>query len=523
MNNAQLANRVLLGGTALSMVALLGTPGAVGAATSKVTANAILQFQGTAGPGLDPISNTYTCEYQNLLTIFDGLFQETSDGAFKPVLATAYKLLPNNVLQLTLRKGVKFQDGTTFDATAVKFNLNRAQHTPASTITKSLTGLTAVNVVNPTTVDLVMTGPDAGQLLVALATRAGLMASPTAVQKAGSEAAFAQNPVGAGPYKFTSMVGRQHLYVRKWTGYWDPKSQLMGGINFTEVPFTSVISALQAGNEQWVSPQTVQTANTLKSDQTVKVYISPGTVYNILVLNPTKAPFTNPLIREAVSYAITRQAVASTLAPGAKASYQQFQPGTPAYDPALTKKPYYPYSPKKAKKLLTQAGMPNGFTFTIVVGSSATLYVQQGEIIAQQLAKVGITMNVKTETISVVFGQVYGHGGSVQGASYGGVVTPDPLAEFQATFTPGGVTDAGNYTVPGVQTLVKQAAQTLTGPKRAKLFQKANDMVTKAVSNGVPLYFVPNINAIDKTVGGITHAQNYCHTNFTGIYIKKHK
>jgi hypothetical protein len=101
------------------------------------------------------------------------------------------------------------------------------------------------------------------------------------------------------------------------------------------------------------------------------------------------------------------------------------------------------------------------------------------------------------------------------------VATVDPLSEFQATFTPGGVTDAGNFTVPGVQTLINQAAIQLTGAKRAKLFQQANDLVTRDVSNGVPLFFVPNINAVDKTVVGVTKAQEYCNTTFQGISVKK--
>jgi ABC-type transport system substrate-binding protein len=349
-----------------------------------------------------------------------------------------------------------------------------------------------------------------------------MMVSPTAVQKAGTEANFAVHPVGTGPYKFVAMSARQSLNVRKWKGYWNPSAQTLGGIDFTEVPFTSVVNAIRAGDEQWVSPQTVADANTLKSDSKLNVKVSPGNIFNLLVLNPSIAPFNNLKIRQAVSYAIDRQAVANTLEPGvAKGTYQEFQPGTPAYDPKLDSKPYYPYNPTKAKQLLAQAGMPNGFTFTAIVGSSATQYVQQGEIIASQLAKVGITMNVKLVDISTAFTQVYGQGGSVQAASYGGQATVDPLATFQASFTPGGVTNAGKYATPGVAALVNKAANTLNGVQRAKLFQQANDLVTKDVANGVPLFFVPNINAIDTSVGGVTAAQNYCNTSFAGVYVKK--
>lgn len=495
--------------------------------SASVDPNAILRVQATAGPNLDPIDDTYTCELQNLRVIYDSLFNEGSDGTFQPSLATAYKLLPGNVLQLTLRSGVNFQDGTPFNGNAVAFNLNRALHNPASTIATTLAGLKSIIVVNPTTVDLNMTGPDASSLLVALSSRAGMMASPTAIKKDGTEANFAVHPVGTGPYEFLAMQPRQYLYVRKWTGYWNPAGQTLGGINFVEIPFTSLVNAIRANNVDWVSPQSVGDANSLKSDTNVRVLEGPGDIYNQLILNPTKKPFTSLKVRQAISYAINREALAEALTGGvAHASYQDFAPGTPAYVASLNTNPLYPYNPAKARKLLKEAGYPDGFTFTAIVGSSATLYVNQGELIAAQLAKVGITMNVKLVDISTAFTQIYVSGphdnGTVASASYGGEITPDPLLEFQESFLSSGTINPGHYQAPGVAKLVAEASVTLNGKLRASLLQQANVLVTKYVADGVPLFFLPNINAIANYVHGVPAAEDYCNQFFNGVTITKH-
>jgi peptide/nickel transport system substrate-binding protein len=434
--------------------------------------------------------------------------------------------MPGNVLRLTLRQGVIFQDGTPFNADAVKFNLDRAKTDPASTIKATLSVLSSVTVVDPSTVDLTMTRAAAGALLPTLTDRAGMMVSPTAVQKAGSEAAFNAAPVGTGMYEVSGTYSpRQALSVRTWSGYWDKTAQTLGGIDFSEVPSSSLVSAIQAGDLDWDSPVTVADANSLKSASNVKVLTNPGTQFRLFIMNGSLAPFTDQNVREAVSYAIDRAAIAKALTSGTvPATYQEFPPTSIAYDPNLDKNPTYPYNPTKAMQLLQTAGVTN-LTFDAYVGSASTSFVQMGELIQAQLKAVGITMNLKQVDQASAFGDVFLAGpnktGIAPAASFGGIATPDPDAQFQAHFLTGGSTNPGQVNTPGLADIITQAEATADPATRASLYKKANDLVVTQVRDGVPIFFDPAISAIQNYVGGVTKAVNYCDANFRGVYITK--
>jgi ABC-type transport system substrate-binding protein len=434
--------------------------------------------------------------------------------------------MPNNVLRLTLRQGVNFQDGTQFNADAVKFNLDRAKTDPASTIKTTLAVLQSVSVVDPNTVDLTMTRNAPGALLPALADRAGMMVSPTAVRKAGSEAAYNQAPVGTGMYEVSgAFQPRQALSVRRWDGYWDKSVQLLGGIDFSEIPASSLDNAIKAGDVDWVGPSTVADGNSLKGIAGITLLTNQGSQFRLFVMNPTIAPFTDVRVREAVSYAIDRKAIAKALTVGTvPATYQEFPPTSAAYDPKLDSSPNYPYDPAKAKALLQQAGS-SSVTFDAYVGSASTSFVQMGELIQAELAQVGINMNLKTVDQASAFPDVFLAGpnktGIAAAASFGGIATPDPDSQFRSHFFAGGQTNAGGQAAPGVSDLITQAEGTVDPTARAALYKQANDLVVKQVNDGVPIFFDPAITAVQDYVGGVTRAVNYCDANFKGVYITK--
>ncbi len=498
-------------------------------AAGKPDLTAILRYQGVVGPSQDPIKVGQTCEPLTLHAIYDGLFDYDQSNNLVPELATSYQVMPNNVLRLSLRKGVNFQDNTPFNADAVVFNLNRVMTDPASTIKGMLADVQSVATVDDSTVDITMKRAAVGTVLPNLADRAGLMASPTAVKNAGSEAAFAQHPVGAGMYQVVgNIVSRQSMSVRRWDGYWDKNVQLLGGIDFSEVPFTSLDNAIKAGDIDWVSPQSVADGDALKGAAGIKLLEGPGTQFRLLVMNETMAPFNNDQLRQAVAYAIDRPALAKALTEGqAKATWQEFPPNSPAYDANLDKNPPFPHDPAKAKQLLQTAGYANGFSFDAYVGSSATSFVQMGELIASQLQQVGITMNVKTVDIATAFPTIYLAGptkhGIAQAASYGGVASPDPDSQFHAHYLADGVTNAGGNEAPGLKPLITQAESTADASQRNALYRQANDLVVNEVQDGVPIFYDPAITAVRNYVGGVKQAVQYCSASFRGVFINQGK
>jgi peptide/nickel transport system substrate-binding protein len=505
--------------------ATTGTTATPAGAASKADPNAILRFQGVIGSSQDPIHPTHTCEPSTLRTIFDGLFDFNDSDKLIPRLATGYELRSGNVLRIKLRKGVQFQDGTPFDADAVKFNLERAMTDPASTIKTTVADIDTVTVVDSSTADIQMKRAAAGSVLAALAQRAGMMASPQAVRAAGSSANFAKAPVGAGPYKVVgAWTARQNLSVRKWDGYWDKAGQTLGGIDFMEIPFTSLGNALQAGDVDWVAPQSVADGKSLVGNADLKVMINSSSQFRLLVLNQTIPPFNDLKVRQALSYAIDRESIAKALTEGqAHASYQEFPSNSPAYDAALDKSPLYPYNPGKAKQLLADAGYASGFTFDAIVGATATSWVQMGELIQAQLKQIGVTMNVKTIDISQVAVQTYFAGpnknGTASASSNGGIATADPDQEFHDHFMKGGSINAGSQETAGLRDIILQAEATVDASTQANLYKKANRLVVQQVQDGIPISFDPAITAIRNYVGGLPKAEPYCDARFRGVFI----
>jgi ABC-type transport system substrate-binding protein len=497
--------------------------------TSGIPGNAdltaILRYQGVVGPSQDPIRLGHSCEPLTLRAMFDTLFDYDSSKNLIPRLATGYELQPGNVLRLTLRKGVQFQDGTPFNAEAVKFNLDRALNDPASTIKGTLSDLSSVTVVDANTVDLTMKRAAVGRILPILADRAGMMASPTAVTKAGSSANFGKAPVGAGMYQISGTYQpRQTMSVRRWQGYWDQSAQGLGGIDFSEIPFDSLVNAIRAGDVDWVSPQTVADGQKLGSGSDLRVLTNAGTQYRLFVMNPTLEPFTDLRVRQAVSYAIDREAIAKALTSGTvHATYQEFPSNSPAYDPDLDKNPLYPHDVAKARQLLQESGHPNGVEFDAYVGASATSFVQMGELIASQLQQAGITMHVKTIDISQSFTTVFLAGptkhGTAQSASFGGVATPDPDQQFHDHFMSDGSINAGGTEPAGLRDLIEKAEAAGDAQVRASLYKQANRLVVQQVRDGVPIFYDPAITAVQKYVGGVPSAVPYCEARFRGVYI----
>src|SRR3546814_5432513 len=150
--------------------------------------------------------------------------------------------------------------------------------------------LASVDVVDASTVNLNLTEPAMEPLLHALASWPGMMASPTAVEAAGSSAAFNANPVGAGPYEFAgNFIPNETLSVRAWDGYWNPDTQLLGGVDIVAVPnadLATQLNALRSGEVDYtplaahtgidaVDAAPHLTRNSAASGQSVSVHENP--------------------------------------------------------------------------------------------------------------------------------------------------------------------------------------------------------------------------------------------------------
>jgi peptide/nickel transport system substrate-binding protein len=326
-----------------------------------------LEGAGYAGDwptGLDPSSNTNGAANQDEMSaIFGVLWELNGAGKLVPDLATGYTFSNGGKsVKITLRPGVKFSDGSPFNAQAVVFNWKRDLASsctckPTNFVVKSMTA------PNPTTVQVVLAAPDGAFVNQLQDSNFSWIASPTAIKKLG-EQAFKLKPVGAGPFTVVSNTLSNTLVLKKNPGYWQSGRPYLNQLTFkTTASDESALEAMQSGQGQaymgMSSPQLLSSYHS-KFNVTTEPSTSP---YDIQ-FNTAIAPFNNIKARQAIYYATDGplidqklfgdvNPVGQSFTAPAGLFYEKTVPGYPTYDLA------------KAKALVKSLGGLNINFFTI--------------------------------------------------------------------------------------------------------------------------------------------------------------
>ncbi|HLM05277.1 MAG TPA: ABC transporter substrate-binding protein [Blastococcus sp.] len=313
----------------------------------------------------------------------------------------------------TLRDDVTFSDGAVLDAAAVKASLDRALTLPESTVRAFLTMIESVEVVDAQHVRVNSNRP-AMDLPYVLASTEGSIISPNALGNPDRDVA----PVGSGPYLAEDVrLGSSITFVRR-DGYWDPEAAPSARIEMVSVPDDNTrTSALRAG-EYDLSVGKLGQLDQLQQLSDYTTTLHPAAPIYTIGLNTARPNIDNVLVRQALNYAIDRDAINSALT--ADSCDPIGQPLTESYDGHLTDPPVeYDYDVEKAKELLAEAGVPDGFAMTIVHGQGIDPEGQIAEAVQGMLAKVGIDVTV----LPVDGTQLYANWAAGQ---YDGFITPKP-------------------------------------------------------------------------------------------------
>jgi peptide/nickel transport system substrate-binding protein len=332
---------------------------------------------------------TYNLFYDNLI--------ELVDGEYVPSMAESYTISDDyQDLVFKLRQGVKFHDGTDFNAEAVKWNLERVKNTADSYYVNEVQVISDVIVVDDYTVEIKLSEPNA-PILSTLASNPGCMVSPAAFEKYGED--YHRNPVGTGPYKFVSWTGGERVVGERFADYWKkdadgvqlPYSDKVT-VRFISEPAVALIE-LQSGNIDLMEDNIPQDFETVKSDPNLQIIPSGAGIHQWMAFNTTAEPFSNEKLRQAFSAAIDRQTLMEVISLGyGEVTPTLVPPGEWIYN-ADVQNPYA-YDPEKAKSLLAEAGYPDGIEVTMSV-IQRDPDVQIAELMQAQVAEVGITMNVE--------------------------------------------------------------------------------------------------------------------------------
>jgi peptide/nickel transport system substrate-binding protein len=341
---------------------------------------------------LDPALQVNFSERQPLYLIFNTLFKLKPDFSLEPELAQSWSYSDDGLsLTIVLRDGVKFHDGTDFDARAVKWNLEHRMDpntkSVSETVLKSM--IKNISVVDSKTVliNLKMPSPS---LLGMLAQREGFMASPKSATELGDK--FGVNPVGTGAFKFKEWaLGR--IVLEKNPDYWEKGKPYLDRVIFQLVAnSTIVVPRLMTKELDAVAQLSPFDIRSLERNQNIKLYPTPGAKWISLQMDNAQAPFNDVRVRKAIAYGLDRPKIVETVT-GGKGTLANgpTPPGLWWYDPNL---PDYPHDPKRARELLAEAGHPDGISVTLAVPPDSE-YRPLSQLVQAQLKEAGINVAIK--------------------------------------------------------------------------------------------------------------------------------
>jgi peptide/nickel transport system substrate-binding protein len=333
--------------------------------------------------------------------VYDSLLQTSPTGAIEPHLATTWSYnTARTVLTLTLRTGVKFSDGTPFNASVAAQNLKAFQK-GTSNNASDLAYMASATAVSPTKLVITLKQPDPA-FLTYLGEAAGSQESP----KAWKSPTASTVPVGSGPYLLdtaATVVGSSYVFTAN-PHYWDKPEQHYSKIVMNVyTTATTVLDAIEGGQ--------VNAANTFDDTTIPQIQNAGFTVYPLQLnwaglslfdrTGKMSAPLGNVKVRQAINYAFDRAALLKDMSNGYGSVTAQIFPTTsPGYEKSLNS--YYSFDPAKARKLLAAAGYPHGFTLdmpsiTTAFGSAAYALIQA------ELADIGIKVNYTDYQGSTIF------------------------------------------------------------------------------------------------------------------------
>jgi peptide/nickel transport system permease protein/peptide/nickel transport system substrate-binding protein len=442
----------------------------------------------------DPIHAISSRDQSYLWTVYDTLLTFTA-GSTEPApgLAKSWSYPDPLTLVLKLRSGVTFQDGTPFNAAAVKFNLDRDLGTGTTTV-GLLGSVSSVDATNATTVTIHLKQADSS-LLLALSDLPGMMVSPTAAKKSANS--LSVDPVGAGPYQFVSQVNGSGFVVKRYAGYWNKSYVGPSSIQFKVLPDPATeANALKSGQINFALNVDSSQVASLKAAGGIKVLTSPSLETIMLIEDLKKAPLNNPVVRQAISLAVDRPALVAEA---------EFGDATPAY--AILPKESWAYPTgiatpardvAKAKSLLAGAGLTK-VTFNMIYQPTSA-YQRIATLLQAQLAEAGITLNIIPHDLTdgapeFLSGAQY----DSELASFGG--RQDPATAYSVLYGSTALLNPGKSVIPGMDALLTKADSTTDVSTRKPVLQQLGQLVASYLPSTI-LYQRQLVVAYSDTVTG---------------------
>jgi peptide/nickel transport system substrate-binding protein len=373
---------------------------------------------------LDPHSQNHATTNAILMHAYEGLTRYNEKYEVEPALATKWTYLSPTQVRFDLRKGVKWQDGSDFSADDVIFSFGRIKQ-PQGTMQIYVTGISDIKKIDAHTIDIILSAPNPILLRNIIDFRIMSKAwaeknRTTNVQdyKAKEENFASRNVMGTGAYRILSWQPEQRIMMARNDGWWSNARGNVSQVVYTPIKAEATrVAALLSGDVDMLTDVPTQDVDRLRQDKKLKVvdgpevrtiFFAPDLGSNELKYSNVKGknPFKDKRVREALSVAIDREAIKKSIMRGMSVpAGMMVAPGVNGYDKGLDT----PVKPDvaKAKKLLTDAGYPNGFEFQLNCPNNR--YVNDEKVcqaVIAMWARIGMKVNLASENMATFIQKV---------------------------------------------------------------------------------------------------------------------
>ncbi len=442
-----------------------------------------------------------------LFNVFEGLVKPNSNGDLIPAVASDYNINEDGtVYTFTLRKGVKFHDGSEVTVQDVKASLDKCAGTESGEpLVAAFSNVKEINVSGDDTIEVVLKDADTDflpNMVAAILPANNLDASV--------------NPIGTGPYKYVSRSPQENIVLERFDDYWGEKAKIKT-INLKIVADAdTIVMNLEGGSIDLMARITTDQASQLSADK-FDIYEGTMNLVQALYLNNAVEPFNDVKVRQALCYALDVQDVMDFVSDGkgTEVGSSMFPSFGKYYMPELNDT--YNTDIEKAKALLAEAGYPNGFEFSITVPSNYQQHVDTAQVLKEQFKKIGVTANINLVEWDSWLEDVY------MGRNYEATV----IGVDASTFSPRAmlsrfVSDAGNnfvnFNSSAYDKAYTAAISSTDDAVVTENFKECERILANEAAN-VYIQDLPNLVAVNNKFGGYEFYPLYV-MDFSKLYVK---
>lgn len=421
-----------------------------------------------------------------------------------PCLAKEWDFLDDLTLEIKLRENVTWHDGEPFTADDVKYSIERMKDPNNLCVQASkYDTIKEVKVIDSTTLHITTIEPD--PTMISKFGDTGMEIVPRHILESGKS--LKSEPIGTGPYKMTEHIPDSHITYVKYDDYWDEGLPYFDKITARIIKGdTQKIAAIRAKQADIANITDMQHVQELEKDTNITVISNPSVTTLVALLNTTKKPFNDIRVRKAISMALDREEFLDVVGYGIGELSGPIPPANEYWSlPKEELKQNYIQDIEGAKKLLADAGYPDGFTCEVQVSPGHPYTIAAGQVMQNQLSQIGIKCELQSLEWGLILDSARKKTFEIQFRPSIGKGDPDPYV-YEIFYT-GASRNYTGISIPEMDELMLQARKTIDLTERKLLYDEIQRMVLDS-NHYIYMYAMNEVDILQNNIKGFIQVPN---------------